>query len=405
SSAGLLATVLATADEGASVTAAGDTLVELGRDYRLGAIGYLSWLSPSRFDWQDQYTRAALEQDGPFGWGGRLRLEKTAGKYIVGSLDALFYSTNLSLNDLGYLDRANRLAVSGRIEHRRLEPIGPLNSYEVKLNAWLERSAQWRNLGDGISIEAEADFKSGWGTGVWVFSGFPLCDDRETRSAGRVAFCGGRHRWRGGTWFWSDSRLPVHGWGEFQLFSTERGFGTRATVDAVFELHPQLRFELVPGYFRSTGTIRWIDTQTLPDGSERFLFADQHAESWDVTFRSTFVFTTELTLQVFAQLFMLSVDNREKLSGPVPAGSSFGVDDLAAAPDVADDYDYRTLGMNVSAVLRYEYLPGSVAYLVYTGSFSNSASIPEFRPAALLGDLAGAGADHVFMIKISYFWG
>jgi len=56
-------------------------------------------------------------------------------------------------------------------------------------------------------------------------------------------------------------------------------------------------------------------------------------------------------------------------------------------------------------VLRWEYLPGSVAYLVYTGAFGDDLEIPDFRFGTLFGDLPDLPAQHVLLFKISYFWG
>jgi hypothetical protein len=56
-------------------------------------------------------------------------------------------------------------------------------------------------------------------------------------------------------------------------------------------------------------------------------------------------------------------------------------------------------------VLRWEYLPGSIAYLVYTGAFGDSWEVADFRFGEVLSDLFLAPAEHVLLLKISYFWG
>jgi hypothetical protein len=71
---------------------------------------------------------------------------------------------------------------------------------------------------------------------------------------------------------------------------------------------------------------------------------------------------------------------------------------------VANDYDFAESALNLSVVLRWEYLPGSVAYLVYTGAFGDDREISEFRFGRLLSDLLTSPARHVLMLKISYLW-
>ncbi len=405
SSAGLMATSMVTPDHGAAFTGGADLQMELFDDkYKLGVLSFFSCLTEDRYPWQDDFTKAALEEEGAFGYGGQLSFAKTGGDHLVGSAYALYYSPSLALDDVGYLDRADRLFVSGSLRHHRLKPLGPLARYVVQATGWVDRNSDMGNLGDGFSIDAWMDFLNGWSGGAWFFCAWPLCDDRETRSAGKVSLCGEAQRYRSGLWMFTNEKYPVSAGLDLGWNITERGQGTNIWATVKLNPHPRLQLEIMPGYSYSTGSVRWIHTEETALG-DRYLFADRHTEYWDVTFRTTFTFTTEINLQANAQLFLASVDHTRKYAPASAAGSNIHVSDLVGVDNVADDYDFTSSNLNISAVLRWEYLPGSIAYLVYTGAFGDLREVPEFRFGNVLTDLPGGEAQHVLLLKISYLWG
>jgi hypothetical protein len=403
SSAGLLVTALATPEDGASIAGGTDLQLELFDDeYKLSLLSFFSYLTEQRRDWQDSFTQAALEQHGAFGYGGRLRFEKVAGEHLLGSLNAIYYSPSLALNDLGYLDRADRFLVTGGLLHHRKKPLGPLARYGLQVNGWIDRNTDWVNLGDGFSLDAWADFVNGWYAGTWFFCGWPLCDDRETRSDRGVAFCGQAQRYRVGAWGQTSERNPVSIGFDTSWQKTERGHGLWIGIPLRIHPHPQVQLDLTPGYQYSNGALRWIDTLDESEG-QRFLFADQHTEYWSVTLRGTLTFTTELTLQAYAQVFLAAVDHTSKYAAR-PRGLEIQVSDLVAAPEVPDDYDFTAANLNLNAILRWEYLPGSVFYLVYSGAFGDDRAQPEFRFGKVFDALLDTAAEHVLMLKITFLF-
>ncbi len=405
SSAGLLATALATPNDGASLTGGGDVQLELFDDQaQLTAQGLVSYLNQARFGWQDQYLQAALERDGPFGYGGRLKLAKTGGEHVVGSVSGFYYSPNLALNDMGYLDRADRFMLSASLRHHRTKPLGPLARYAIQLNGWLDRSADFTfKLGDGFSADAWVDFVNGWYAGAWTFVGWPLCDDRETRSAGRIAFCGRDLRTKVGFYGQTSEKHPLAVGLDAGWKSTERGQGFWLRLPLTFNPLAQLQISLLPGYEHTSGQPRWLETRDA-GAEQRFLFGDQHAEIWDITLRTTFSFTPRLSLQAFAQLFLAAVDHDQKYSATT-SGRRIRLADLQPDPSVADEYDFTSTALQINVILRWEFRPGSLLYLVYNGALGDSAARPEFRFGPLLGDLFAGRARHLLVLKLTYFFG
>lgn len=67
------------------------------------------------------------------------------------------------------------------------------------------------------------------------------------------------------------------------------------------------------------------------------------------------------------------------------------------------DFNYKSLRLN--AVLRWEFLPGSTAFLVWTRSGDHSGNTGEFKFGRDFGNLLKApNHEDVFLLKIAYWW-
>ena len=79
-----------------------------------------------------------------------------------------------------------------------------------------------------------------------------------------------------------------------------------------------------------------------------------------------------------------------------------------ATPGVAalrfSDPDFSLASLRGNAMLRWEYLPGSTLFLVWTQDRSDTISDGTFRFGDGLSRLFGAAADNVFLVKLSYWW-
>jgi len=389
STVGLMATATAAHEGGAALTGGLDLGLDLldGR-YNVSLQTQLSYLTESRFAWHDSFTRAGLEQDGPFGYSGRLTLWKKGGEHLVGAVGALYRSPSLALNDVGYLDRPDLLMGFVWVQLRHLRPFGPVNRLYLNTNAWVYRNTELTNLGDGWNINGKVVFKNNWSSGFWARFNPDQCDDRETRSAGEVLLCSGRYSFAEGVWLRTDSRRAVQVGLQARHSTTERGHSLRAALPVTIAPLPRLQVEVSPSYQRTSGDVRWIKTD-----SGRAIFGERSTELFDVTLRVSYAFRPELTLQAYGQLMLAEVDYGRKLQGP--AKGRLDVERLEDAAGVADEYDFASTDLSLGAVLRWEYLPGSTGYLVYSSRME---------------ELVGASgtqseADHTVMLKLSYLFG
>jgi hypothetical protein len=92
-------------------------------------------------------------------------------------------------------------------------------------------------------------------------------------------------------------------------------------------------------------------------------------------------------------------------------GSTFDPENNTADPDgdgpaqpiEIGNPDFNVRSLRGNAVLRWEYLPGSVIYFVWTQTRSEAEEIGEFRFQESMTKMVQAEPDNIFMIKVTYW--
>ena len=138
---------------------------------------------------------------------------------------------------------------------------------------------------------------------------------------------------------------------------------------------PSAWFEFTPGvyYIRTRNEEAWV----FPDGSipavtgSKFsLFGDRSIDELDVDLRGIVTFTRTLSLQFYTQV-LLARGKYERYKLLMGSAALAPYDYMSYAGFQSHDFNAATFNANV--LLRWEYLPGSELYLVWTqGRFGDS---------------------------------
>jgi hypothetical protein len=141
--------------------------------------------------------------------------------------------------------------------------------------------------------------------------------------------------------------------------------------------------------------------------------------------RVDWTFTPKLTLQAYLQPFIAvgtygefkelaqpkSVNYTTYGAGASTIGYADGVytvdPDGAAGPAAVftfgnPDFNYKS--MRGTVVFRWEYMPGSLIYFVWTQNRADYTNPGNLRLWRDLGDLFSAPGDNIFLLKVSYRW-
>ena len=125
------------------------------------------------------------------------------------------------------------------------------------------------------------------------------------------------------------------------------------------------------------------------------VFADRSSEEWSLTTRGSYIFTTDLTLQLYFQLFLAKgkYENFHRLQNEGRFTPMSGY----SKPD------FNELAFNSNVVLRWEYLPGSTLYLVWSHARVGESGTYLTPFGDNFRNTFALPADNVLLLKVSYW--
>jgi hypothetical protein len=181
-----------------------------------------------------------------------------------------------------------------------------------------------------------------------------------------------------------------------------------------------------PFYTKDNEYSQWVDVFDDPTATntygKRYVFSELEQHTFGAGVRLNWTFTPKLSLQIYAQPLISSGDykNYKELAKPstfdfiqYPIDEAdankeeFFVDPDESGPSEGfvisnPDFNYKSLRGN--AVLRWEYLPGSVFYFVWTQTRSDLENIGEFKFKKSFNRLLDANPDNIFLVKFTYWF-
>ena len=189
--------------------------------------------------------------------------------------------------------------------------------------------------------------------------------------------------------------------------------------------------QLSPTFQRSEDAAQYVDAVTDPTATEfygtRYVFGFVTTKVVSLDTRLNWTFTPNLTLQLFVQPFIASGDYSSFREFAAPrsirklvygqdlgtiaydsAANAYTVDPDAAGPArpfTFDNPNFTSSSLRGTAVLRWEYRPGSTLYFVWTQQRSGSDPIGNFDFQSARSAILGDRPTNVFQVKVTYWLG
>ena len=145
-------------------------------------------------------------------------------------------------------------------------------------------------------------------------------------------------------------------------------------------------------------------------GGVSYVFGDLDQETVDVTIRADVLFSRNLSLQFYAQPYLTVGEYSRPKDLAEPDSYEFepalGIPGFA--PASIGNYDFEYASVNVNAVLRWEYRPGSTLYIVWkqgrTGFDSGFSSGPGFRLELSATEMFDSEPENTLLVKLTYWF-
>jgi len=332
------------------------------------------------------------------GSAGKVSFNKEGGEHWRWTLGYDFTSKEYNINDIGYFRRPNDHGSANTIRYRDDVPGTYLRRWDISATYHYRLNFDNTELFNSFQLSSDILLSNYWDAEVKVGVDQGKYDDRETRGNGMYRKPSNRQIQLE---LGSDPRFPVTGRLEAGVSSDTRGSSSwvlQSELEVKAASNITLQFAL--NHSETNKFFAWVENLTseddpgLPANRTHSIFAERTVSEWDLTSRGSFVFTHNLTLQYYLQLFFAKgrFENPQRMQSE----DSFVPYPLAVP-------DFNELYLNSNVVLRWEYLPGSTAYLVWSQSRSGERGSYNTPFRDNFGNVFGLPSTNVLLLKISYW--
>ncbi len=354
------------------------------------------------------------------GTGGTVEGGKIGGGHWSFGGWSTWRSPGLELNDMGYLRSADFINQVAWVGYRIWEPVSIFRSINFNVAAWSGWDFSGLTLYTGGNVNVNMQFTNYWrfGTGV----------NREGEDINRHELRGGPALRTPGSWnSWfhvgTDDRkdlvfsiMASGNWGDYDSRrSNNFGFGI------TYQPFEFLQIALDPSYNVSNNYMIYVETIDNTSG-ETYLVSSIKQEFVSMDIRINVGITPDLSIQFWGQPFLFSGNYSDYKKVVNPMATNFknqyhtytsqeisynNTNDMYTVADGADSYsfdnpDFSFYEFRSNLVIRWEYIPGSTAYLVWSQGRTGDNPDGRFSLSDNIDRLSSLTAHNVFLLKLSY---
>jgi hypothetical protein len=381
----------------------------------------------------------------------RLQFERRSGRNWTGAIWAAQRTPGFEVDDIGFGRASERLDGGARVSYQEIRPGTVFRNYRLTASTFhnwrheaLDRPFSWSHWWDRshkagrFFANANGTFLNYWGINVNAGYGPEYLSDSATRGGPLMLSPASRSL---DVRLNTDRRLALSASPQVSFGSDAgggRSFGVsgslswRPTDATEIEIEPSFDFTRDPAQFVTAAP----DPAFSPTYGARYVFAEIDRTTLALPMRLNLVFSPTLTLQFFAQPLLSAGDyttyrqlaaaetfdfldftpgTAERTGNVVRCvggttcveGSRRYLDFGAASRDPISfaDRDFNVRSLRGNSVLRWEYRPGSILYLVWQQSRLDEENVGGFGVGRDARALFETRPENTLILKVSYWLG
>lgn len=340
------------------------------------------------------------------GYAGEIKVGKYGGGITRFESSLVHHSSGFDVNDLGYLQRADRTSWSTWGQLTFNTPTRAFQWMRVNGNFWRE----WNSAGDhimtGMNFNSHWGFANNWSTGGGFTRnnmGGTLCD-RCTRGGPLLRLSPRLYTW----WYLNtDNRRAISptlnlDWG-IRDEGRSRSFSVRPAL--VFRFSPRMDARIGASYGRNIDSRQWLSNYRDEADAIHHVFAHLDQETVSANVRLNYTLNPNLTLQFYGEPFVSRgsySDVREVSS--TPRAERYEDRFVPFVPTASLPTGVHFRQMNANLVVRWEYAPGSSLFLAWAHGRRGSEEVPsELDWREEFDGLFGLQPRNTFLIKVAHW--
>lgn len=359
------------------------------------------------------------------GYGGTFKFGRSSKKRLQFETSFTLRSPGLEFNDIGYMRYSDVIHHGSWVAYYLRDPFSIFNNFYLNTNYWM----YWNFSGERLSAYTNMNFNTQF-KNKWRLNG-NLTRSGNSKSTNLL---------RGGPTFILPGALNVNlnvqsnrskkasfYAGNYQGFGDVKSFRNQEYW-AGLNYRPinSLAVSFSPGYSITNDKLQYVSENAMKN-DPRYIFARINQKTASFTFRINYTFTPELSLEYYGQPFVSAGKYTEfkRVTSPkaerfqdryrnfqpqeIAFKSADNVYEIDEDHDGMKDYSFDNPDFNFqqfrsNLVIRWEYLPGSTLFLVWSQGRTNSTSDGAFDYGRDMKDLFGGTPHNVFLVKFSYWF-
>jgi hypothetical protein len=318
------------------------------------------------------------------GSGGQFMIGKKSGT-IVSDLGLIWQSPMLEINDIGYMAQTDYISQWFWMQYRILQPKGITRYQRYNINQWRDFDFGRRNIGAGYNVNAHAQWKNYWNTGGGITYQVFSISNADLRGGPSMRYPGSMDYW----WYInSDYRKKLYAEAYFDLFRGLENYQNNNSYNLDLTYRPMnaLKITVSSSFAKNMNQLQYVATTDDASGSSHYVVGKIDQVVARVSLRMTYMVTPNISIQYWGQPFGSSgrysnfktiTDSRAseytQRFNHIPPSTLSLIDNeyhVADGNGMRDfsfgrpDFNFGQFRSNM--VMRWEYIPGSTLFLVWT---------------------------------------
>ena len=355
------------------------------------------------------------------GTGGLFEIGKVGGQHWNYNAGFKWVSPELELNDIGFLRSADVMIQYANFRYRTIKPVGALRDFNMRFNQFSSFDFEGNYNRIQYELKGSASLTNNWGTDFGVAHKPRIFSNSILRGGPRWRFSQENFQY---FFVGSDRRKKFNGVvGLIHSQAKEDNFSFLKFESRLnYQPTNALNISLSPEYSISKSKTQYV-TQSNYNSATRYVLGTIDNHTLTASLRLDYTINPNLSIQYYGQPFISRGRYRDfkYVTNPIAekltdrfqlydtnqisrSGDDFQVDENR---DGTLDYsfgnpDFSYVQFNSNLVLRWEYIPGSELFLVWsqgvTSSISSSNGLFEGFETGILDERP----QNIFLLKATY---
>jgi hypothetical protein len=334
------------------------------------------------------------------GWSGKAMLSKQTGRWRP-NIQVQAYSPGFETNDAGFLQRTDLISSHALVQYVNETPTKRSRDKNAWFGVWTNRNFDGDTIERGVFGDVFGTLQSFWTWRASLFLTPGAFADRLTRGGPVVRSLAG---WTSDQSIGSDERKRFYFSIDGHLEDNDDGSYVRSG-GVTFNLRPSsnLLLSVAPYYSRSHNYTQYVTA--IPDATAtgtyntRYIFANLEQRSFELGTRVDWTLSSRLSFQLYMQPFVASGDFHDYHSLVRARSAEYAP--YASAGVTDPDFNFRSV--RGSAVVRWEFRPGSALYVVWNENRADVAPVGDFRFGRDFRAIPTAPSHDILLVKVSYW--